>query len=120
MITIQKSHHGHPTYLIGNYMIINNCVPVNLEDIDSYGSDYKVSDDHYNEIKRALAKHNSQEDWGSLAQHLVHHEIIAIRKAVAEQGYGLDTLINDEDSFITLDSISQNDAIISIEILESK
>ena len=26
---------------------------------------------------------------------------------------------NDEDSFITLDSISQNDAIISIEILES-
>ena len=27
---------------------------------------------------------------------------------------------NDEDSFITLDSISQNDAIISIEILESK
>ena len=27
---------------------------------------------------------------------------------------------DDEDSFITLDSISQNDAIISIEILESK
>ena len=87
MKIIDNVYEGKSAYILGN-LIVCGCQTISIDELDEVAKKYGVTDFKVSEI---ISLFDLETNWDEA----IAYEDWRVRRAVAKQGFGLETLIND-------------------------
>ena len=102
MIHLKNHFDKKDTYIIGN-LISNGCQTFPIEELERVCKKYNVPKELEEQVRQLYYQNlKTPEDWDKL----INDEDWRVRATVAQQGYGLDILVNDEDCWVRVAALT--------------